>query len=194
MKLHLFGFRTTKPIEKLVGRRAGVRSLAAVLLLAAAAPVFPQTATTGEAPRNVPWTSLSTDQQKVLSRFEKEWEGLSPQRQQTLSRGSDRWLKMSPEQRKGARTRFQRWQEMSPDDRRVLRQRFEEFNSLSPQEQESVRENFRKFKELPPKERAKLREQWDKATPAERKRMLEKSRQDRVRRAPSPKKHPRKKS
>ena len=45
-------------------------------------------------------------------------------------------------------------------------------------EREAVRENFRKFRDLPPEQRKQLRERWKNATPAERERMLERSREN----------------
>ena len=54
----------------------------------------------------VPWSSLSPDQQRLLSRLSGQWDQLPPQRQQALADGGQRWLNMSPDQRSQARERF----------------------------------------------------------------------------------------
>ena len=50
-------------------------------------------------PAGVAWSSLSPDQQRVLSQFGSQWSTLPPERQQTLAHGSERWLGMSEGQR-----------------------------------------------------------------------------------------------
>ena len=84
------------------------------LLLAGAAPVFAQQEPVAPPPSAPPpaasapaapvqWTSLSPDQQKLLSRFGNQWCTLPPERQQALARGSQRWLGMTPDQKDLAR-------------------------------------------------------------------------------------------
>jgi Protein of unknown function (DUF3106) len=160
-------------------------------LLLVAAPTFAQTSDPGDRrvlaresvseADGVPWSSLSPEQRKILSKYEGRWDSLPAARQQSLSRGSDRWLKMSPDQKRDARNRFQRWNDLPPDRRREVRNRWQKFRELPPNEQQAVRENFRKFKNLPPERRRALRERWQKATPAERQHMLQRMREQRER-------------
>jgi hypothetical protein len=57
---------------------------------------------------DIPWSSLSPDQQRILSRARDRWDQMPTQRQQRLLRGAQRWQAMSPEQREHAR---ERWRE-----------------------------------------------------------------------------------
>ena len=132
----------------------------------------------------VPWSSLSQDQQHLLSRLSGQWEQLPPQRQQALASGSQRWLGMSPDQRTQARQRFNQWQGLPEQRRDQLRKRWEEFRSLPPARQQAARENFRKFQQLPQQRRQQLRQRWQSASPAQRQDMIDHARARRMQRAP----------
>ena len=132
----------------------------------------------------VPWSSLSQDQQHLLSRLGDQWEQLPPQRQQALASGSQRWLGMSPEQRTQARQRFGQWQQLPEQRREQLRKRWEEFRSLPPARQQAARENFRKFQQLPQQRRQQLRQRWQNASPAQRQDMIDRAREGHMERAP----------
>jgi hypothetical protein len=165
-------------------------SFVLAVLLAAATPAFAQQPPPGPAPeatapaasQGVPWSSLSADQQRLLGKFTNNWNTLPPERQQALARGSTRWLGMSPEQRGQAQQRFQRWRTLPPDQRRELRDRWERFQSLPPDRQGAVRQNFRRFQQLPPERRQMLRERWRNASPAERQQMIQRAREQHMRR------------
>lgn len=145
----------------------------------------------------VPWSSLTPDQQRLLSRF--NWNTLPPERQQALARGSSRWLAMSPEQRGQAQQRYQQWHALPPEKRDELRNRWQRFQSLPPTEQAAVRQNYRRFQQLPPQQRQNLRERWRQATPAQRSEMIQHAREQHMRsmgpaaprEAPGPRPHPR---
>ena len=132
----------------------------------------------------LPWSSLSPDQQRLLSRLSGQWEQLTPQRQRALASGSQRWLGMSQEQRTQARQRFNQWQQLPQPRRQQLRKRWEEFRALPPAQQREDRENFRKFRALPQPRRQQLRQRWQSATPAQRQDMVQRARQQRMERAP----------
>ncbi len=66
-------------------------TMAARVVRSAGAPAVPE--------RPVAWSSLTSDQQRVLSRFEGKWNELPAQRQLALSRGAQKWLSMSPDER-----------------------------------------------------------------------------------------------
>ena len=133
----------------------------------------------------VPWSSLSSDQQKLLGKFSDNWSTLPPERQQALARGSTRWLSMSTRERGQAQQRFQRWRSLPPDQRSALRDRWERFQSLPPNQQGAVRQNFRRFQQLPPERRQMLREQWRNASPAERQQMIQRAREQHLRQMPN---------
>jgi hypothetical protein len=130
----------------------------------------------------VPWSSLSPDQQRLLSRLSGQWDQLPPQRQQALADGGQRWLNMSPDQRTQARERFSQWQQLPPQRREMLRKRWEEFRAQPPAQQQAARDNLRKFNSLPQQRRQQLRERWQSATPAQRQDMIQRLRK---RRAPN---------
>lgn len=136
------------------------------------APVAPLAAP----PAGVAWSSLSPDQQRVLSQFGSQWNTLPPERQQTLAHGSERWLGMSDAQRDQARERFSRWRGLPPDQRQALRSRWQTFQTLPPGEQARVRESYRRFQQLPPERREMLRQQWRNATPTQRQQWVERAR------------------
>jgi hypothetical protein len=128
----------------------------------------------------VPWSSLSPDQQHLLSRMSGQWDQLPPQRQQALVSGSQRWLGMTPDQRTQARQRFNQFQQLPPQRREQLRNRWEEFRALPPARQQAARENYRKFQQLPEQRRQQLRQRWQKATPSERQDMVQRARRART--------------
>ncbi|GAC1660460.1 MAG: hypothetical protein PVS2B3_13730 [Steroidobacteraceae bacterium] len=145
------------------------------LLMTVTVPLFAQDAPLSAiASAPVPWSSLSPPQQQLLSKFSGQWSSLPPGRQQALAHGSERWLGMSQTERNTARERFSRW------------------NSLPPDQRHAVRENFRRFQQLPAERRQMLREQWSRATPEERREMVQRAREkrgerhERARRNPPP--------
>jgi Protein of unknown function (DUF3106) len=133
----------------------------------------------------VSWSSLSPDQQRLLSKFGNDWNSMPPARQQALARGSERWLGMSQTEKDQARDRFSRWQSLPPEQRQALRQRWQRFQSLSPQQKAEVRDNFHRFQQLPPARRQMLREQWRNASPAQRAQMIQHAREQRAARHPA---------
>jgi hypothetical protein len=158
-----------------------LHSLLLALLMAAALPAFAQElpAAPSSPPAPVAWSSLSPPQQQLLSKFSGQWGSLPPARQQALAHGSERWLGMSAAERDTARERFSRWGSLPPEERHALRGRWQRFQALPPGEQAAVRQNFHRFQQLPAERRQILREQWNRATPAERKEMVERAREKR---------------
>src|SRR5215472_5135081 len=155
-----------------------LHALLIALLIAAAGPSFAQEPPAANGPPSAPvsWSSLSAQQQQVLSNFGPQWSSLSPGRQQALAHGSERWLNMSDAERGQARDRFERFRTLPPEQRQALRQRWQHFQSLPPSQQAAIRENYRRFQQLTPERRQELREQWRAATPAQRQQWLQQSR------------------
>lgn len=77
---------------------------------------------------DIPWSSLSPDQQRILSRAHDRWDQLPTERQQRLLRGAQRWQAMTPEQREQAR---ERWRERH-DLRREYHERWHRNRDESP--------------------------------------------------------------
>jgi hypothetical protein len=174
-------------VPKVRARRGLIGGLLLTALLSAGAclPVAAQVSAPGvTAPQPgaaLPWSSLSPDQQRLLSRMSGQWDQLPPQRQQALASGSQRWLGMTPDQRDQARQRFNQFQKLPPQRRQQLRQRWEEFRALPPARQQAARENFRKFQQLPQQRRQQLRKRWQDATPSQREDMIQRARDRRAR-------------
>ena len=83
--------------------------------------------------------------------------------------------------------RFARWQGLSDGDRERVRQRWRRFNDLPPEQQDEVRAAYRKFQQLSPERKRQLRNAWDRASPAQRREMLERMRErQRLRRLRQP--------
>ncbi|MDP1707521.1 MAG: DUF3106 domain-containing protein [Gammaproteobacteria bacterium] len=73
----------------------------------------------------------------------------------------------------------QRWKSMTPEQRARARERYEHFKQLSPEEQARIRERYEHFNQLPPEQQEELREQWNKMSPEERRKALNKKRRER---------------
>lgn len=69
---------------------------------------------------DIPWSSLSAEEQRTLSRARDNWDQLPTGRQQRLLEGARRWQHMNPQQREQARDR---WQERREDKRDRFRER-----------------------------------------------------------------------
>ena len=146
-------------------------SIAARVLLIAAlalgsASAFAQTGA------QVPWSSLTADQQQLLEAVHKNWDQLPPPAQQRLIRGAQRWSTLTPEQRDNVRKRFEKWNSLQPDQREKLRDSYENFKHLPPEQQQRIRQAFKRFGALPAEQRQKLRERFNQMSPAERKAFL----------------------
>jgi len=68
----------------------------------------------------------------------------------------------------------QRWEKMTPEQRIRARERYEHFKQLPPEEQARIRERYEHFHQLSPEQRHELREQWDKMSPEERRKAINK--------------------
>lgn len=79
-------------------RRQALLTLAIALL-----GLGPATAWSGD----IPWSSLSPDEQRILSRARDGWDRLPTERQRRLLDGAHRWQDMTPRQREQARERWQ---------------------------------------------------------------------------------------
>ncbi len=73
----------------------------------------------------------------------------------------------------------QRWEKMTPEQRARTRARYEHFKQLPPEEQARIRERYEHFRQLPPEQRQELREQWNKMSPEDRRKALNKKHRER---------------
>lgn len=86
---------------------------AALILCLSLLGLAPTAARAGD----IPWSSLSADEQRVLSRARDGWEQMSTERQRRLINGAHRWQDMTPQQREQARERWQERREQGRDRR-----------------------------------------------------------------------------
>jgi len=66
---------------------------------------------------DIPWSSLSADEQRTLSKARDNWDQLPTERQQRLLSGARRWQEMNPQQREQARDRWEQRREDRGDRR-----------------------------------------------------------------------------
>jgi hypothetical protein len=64
---------------------------------------------------DIPWSSLSPEEQRILGKARDRWDQMPTERQQRLLRGAHRWQDMSPEQRDAARERWKQRREQRGD-------------------------------------------------------------------------------
>ncbi len=97
------------------------RSLLAVTLLAA---VLTMNVPLAHADADIPWQSLSKNEQSVLEKHHAEWSSLSPDRQRKLRDGARQYLQLPPEKRKAVERKHSQYEKMSPGEREKLRERY----------------------------------------------------------------------
>lgn len=74
----------------------------------------------------IPWQSLSREEQEALQQHRRNWDAYSSDRQQRMRSGAQRYL------------------ELPADKQREVEQRRREYESLSPQERKRLREEYRR--------------------------------------------------
>ena len=74
---------------------------------------------------DIPWQSLSPEEQDALRRYRKQWDGYSGQRQQEMRRGAQRYLDLPPQKRREVEQQRRQYQEMPPEQRRRLREEYQ---------------------------------------------------------------------
>lgn len=74
----------------------------------------------------IPWQSLSSEEQNALQKYQGNWSQYSSDRQQRMRHGAQRYL------------------ELPPDKRREVEQRRREYENLSSEERKRLREEYRR--------------------------------------------------
>ncbi len=75
---------------------------------------------------DIPWDSLSREEQQALKRYQGQWQEYSGERQQRLREGAQRYM------------------DLPPDKRRQVEQQRREYEQLSPQERERLRKEYQR--------------------------------------------------
>jgi hypothetical protein len=73
---------------------------------------------------DIPWQSLSPEEQDALRRYRNQWDGYSSERQQEMRRGAQRYLELPPQKRREVERQRQEYQQMSPEERKRLREEY----------------------------------------------------------------------
>ena len=83
---------------------------------------------------DIPWNSLSPQEQQTLQRLQGRWDQLPTQRQQKLRAGAKRWSTLEPAQKEKLRQRREWFRSLPPDERERLKQRWRE---MTPEQRQS---------------------------------------------------------
>lgn len=73
----------------------------------------------------IPWQSLSPEEQSVLQRYRGQWDKYSGSRQREMRNGAQRYLQLPPQKRREVEQQQRQYQDMSPEERRRLREEYQ---------------------------------------------------------------------
>jgi len=73
---------------------------------------------------DIPWESLSPDEQAALRRHRGKWDSYSSERQKSMRQGTQRYLQLSPEKRREVEQQRRHYEQLSPEERRRLREKY----------------------------------------------------------------------
>lgn len=74
---------------------------------------------------DIPWQSLSPDEQDALRDYRGDWNEYSGDRQQRIRDGTQRYLELPPEKRRKVEQNRRKYQELSPQERERLRKEYQ---------------------------------------------------------------------
>jgi hypothetical protein len=120
----------------------------------------------------VAWEALDAPAQALLAGQAESWAALPPGRRRAMADGAARWLALDGIGRAQANDRWQTWRSLSDDERDRLRRAWADFRALTPEQQQAVRTAFLRFSDLPEEQRNSLLERWQRMSPEERRRAL----------------------
>lgn|GEM_PF-1206191 len=113
--------RPCTPLKVLLGIVLGLLLLAAASAHADIDPYRLYLAQRGD----IPWQSLSPEEQAALQRYRKQWDGYSGERQQEMRRGARRYMQLPPQKRHEVEQQRRHYQQMTPAERRRLREEYQ---------------------------------------------------------------------
>lgn len=120
---------------------------AALLALTLSFSTAAQTNGKGVAPA-VAWTTLSAEQQQILSPLQKDWATLEPVQQRRLVETAKRFPKMLPIQQERFQDRIKDWAKLTPQQRTAARATYKDLSKLPPAKQHELRERWQERKGL----------------------------------------------
>ena len=121
--------------------RQTAKLIAAVLLAGAASLAAAAEPDRLKTPQ-VPWTSLSPEERRILEPVAPEWPRLPGYQQQRLKGAARKYPSMQPIQKERFETRVREWASMSPEQRKAARETFQGLRKLPPERQHELRERW----------------------------------------------------
>jgi hypothetical protein len=72
----------------------------------------------------IPWQSLTPEEQAALKRYRNQWNNYPGERQQEMQRGAQRYLELPPQKRREVEQQQRQYRDMTPEERRRLREQY----------------------------------------------------------------------
>ena len=111
--------------------RKGLRLVLRIVLLAtlaggpAVASALDETRLYLAARGEIPWQSLSPEEQDALHDYRDRWNSFDSAQQQRIRRGAQRYLELPPGKRREIRQEHHHYRQLSPEERRRLREEYQ---------------------------------------------------------------------
>ena len=90
----------------------------------------------------IPWTSLSSEERRVLEPVAPEWPRMPGYQQQRLKGAARQYPTLQPIQKERFDSRIRDWAQMTPDQRKAARETFQGMRKLPPEKQHELRERW----------------------------------------------------
>jgi hypothetical protein len=90
----------------------------------------------------IPWSSLSKDERRVLGPVAPEWGRMPGYQQERLKGAARRYPSLQPIQKERFDNRIRDWAAMTPDQRKAARETFQGLRKLPPEKQHELRERW----------------------------------------------------
>jgi hypothetical protein len=74
---------------------------------------------------DIPWNSLSPEEQQALKRYRGQWDEYSGERQQRLREGAQRYMDLPPDKRREVEQQRREYEQLSPEERERLRKEYQ---------------------------------------------------------------------
>ncbi len=74
---------------------------------------------------DIPWNSLSPEEQQALKGYRGQWDEYSGERQQRLREGAQRYLDLPPDKRREVEQQRREYEQLSPAERERLRKEYQ---------------------------------------------------------------------
>ena len=90
----------------------------------------------------VPWSSLSPAEQRILDPVARDWPRMPGYQQERLKGAARKYPSMQPIQKERFETRIREWAAMTPDQRKAARETFQGLRKLPPEKQHELRQRW----------------------------------------------------